>query len=42
MAVYTKINFLDLANHLKNYAIGELQSYQEIVEGLVKEEVSSL
>jgi homoserine kinase type II len=34
MAVYTKINFLDLANHLKNYAIGELQSYQEIVEGI--------
>ena len=34
MAVYTKINFEELENHLKNYSIGELVNFEEIKEGV--------
>ena len=34
MAVYTKINFDELAQHLANYEIGELVEFQEIIDGI--------
>ncbi len=34
MAVYTKINFDELAQHLTNYEIGELVEFQEIIDGI--------
>ena len=34
MAVYTKINHQQIASHLKNYSIGELLNFTEIVEGI--------
>ena len=34
MAVYTKINFEELANHLANYDVGELVEFKEIVDGI--------
>lgn len=34
MAVYTKINFEELSQHLKNYDVGELVEYVEIIDGI--------
>jgi len=34
MAVYTKINHQQIASHLRNYSIGELLNFTEIVEGI--------
>jgi homoserine kinase type II len=34
MAVYTKINFEELSQHLNNYEIGELVEFQEIIDGI--------
>jgi len=34
MAVYTKINFEELSQHLKNYDIGELVDLVEIIDGI--------
>ncbi len=34
MAVFTKLNEIDISNFLKNYNIGSLESYSEIVEGI--------
>lgn len=34
MAVYTKLTFTDIADFLKNYEIGELVSFKEIIEGI--------
>ena len=34
MAVYTKITFEELSQHLKNYDVGELVEYVEIIDGI--------
>ena len=34
MAVYTKINFEELSQHLKNYDVGELVEFVEIIDGI--------
>lgn len=34
MAVYTKLDFSDIADFLKNYEIGELVSFKEIIDGI--------
>jgi len=34
MAVYTKINFEELAQHLKSYNVGELVEFVEIIDGI--------
>ncbi len=34
MAVYTKLTFEEISNHLKNYKIGELLDFKEIVAGI--------
>ncbi len=34
MAVYTKITFEELAQHLTNYEVGELVEFKEIVDGI--------
>jgi len=34
MAVYTKITFEELSQHLKNYDVGELVEFSEIIDGI--------
>lgn len=34
MAVYTKLTQVDISKHLRNYQIGELIEFQEIIEGI--------
>ncbi len=34
MAVYTKLTFTDIAQHLKQFSLGELVGFKEIIEGI--------
>ena len=34
MAVYTKITKEEISTHLRNYSIGELVDFKEIIEGI--------
>ncbi len=34
MAVYTKLTFQEIQNHLQNYDLGNLVSFNEIIAGI--------